>query len=60
MTPSLILALTYLLAEAVNAGLSISDVLSQADATGTIPPEVVAAIKEKLKKDFEHHKEFWK
>lgn len=59
MTPNMILALVYLLTEAVNAGLNISDVLTKADETGALPPEVVAAIRAKLKEDFTHHQEYW-
>lgn len=39
MTPGTVTAIAYLLTEAVSAGVSISAIISEAKATGKVPPE---------------------
>lgn len=59
MSANIAVAIAYLLAEAVNTGLKLSEVLSQADATGALPPEQIQAIKVQLRQDFGEAREFW-
>lgn len=39
MTPGTVTAIAYLITEAVSAGVSISAIISEAKATGKVPPE---------------------
>ena len=59
MNQNTIIALAYLLAEAVAAGIAISDVLAQADEAGALPPDEIDKIKTSLKADFTDAREFW-
>jgi len=57
--PPIAITILYLISEALNQGIKLSDMLAQADATGALPPETVAAIRKGLKSDFAEAKEFW-
>lgn len=55
MSPQLVMAIGYLLTEAVHSGLTIQQTLKEVEETGVVPPERW----EELKAAFDDATEFW-
>lgn len=48
MNPAMVIAIGNLLAEAAAAGVQINDILESAKATGKVPPEQWAAVRDSV------------
>lgn len=59
MPNNTLIAIAYLLSEAVSASVSLADIVNAAYQSGALPPEKVAELKLALKAEFAEAKEFW-